>query len=344
MLSAVEREIIFENFYKIPTKNLQDSHLCGLIHVVPIKQRRSRKPQKQVLVQYSDSVEDNTAADHEHAAHYTYKVRTKQPDANNSCKEVSVCKKAFLSLHGITPAQLRRLQSSLCECLKSPVDKRGLHKSRPNAIPIEVENLINDHIRSFKPRQSHYSLRHNPNRYYLPETLSVRHMYRLFLEDYKIQVSYKVYWSIFHSKFNIKFGLPRTDTCTICDSFIQKLSAAENDEKIKATLKAQKELHLRKAKAFYDLKKKWKAKAKAGEAMVVCFDYMQNLPLPHIRDNLAFRCRQLWYYVFGIHNLADDQCTSITNVLLERVKMKLHRCYFIISQKSLILLHEPWLL
>lgn len=33
---------------------------------------------------------------------------------------------------------------------------------------------------------------------------------------------------------------------------------------------------------------------------------MQNLLLPHVRDNLAFRCRQLWYYVFGVHNLSDD--------------------------------------
>lgn len=43
--------------------------------------------------------------------------------------------------------------------------------------------------------------------------------------------------------------------------------------------------------------------------MVICFDYMQNLPLPHIRDNLAFRCRQLWYYVFGVHNLKDNSAS-----------------------------------
>ncbi|CAH1958008.1 unnamed protein product [Acanthoscelides obtectus] len=105
--------------------------------------------------------------------------------------------------------------------------------------------------------------------------------------------------------------MPRTDTCSTCDSLIQKIAAAENDES-RAPLLAEKELHLRKAKAFYDLKKKWQEKARNGEAMVVCFDFMQNLPLPHIRDNLAFRCRQLWYYVFGVHNLKDDSATMYT--------------------------------
>nr|CAI5821172.1 unnamed protein product [Callosobruchus analis] len=133
-------------------------------------------------------------------------------------------------------------------------------------------------------------------------------MYKMFLDEYKINVSYKVYWSIFHSKFNIKFGLSRRDTCSICDSLRLKEAAAEN-ENLKSTTAAERELHLRKAQAFYDLNKSWTVKAQSGQAMVICFDFMQNLPLPHIRDNLAFRCRQLWHYVFGVHNLADDKAS-----------------------------------
>jgi hypothetical protein len=53
----------------------------------------------------------------------------------------------------------------------------------------------------------------------------------------------------------------------------------------------------------------WKAKAKSGEATVILFDFMQNLPLPHIRNNAVFFAYQLWYYVFGIHNLANDDAT-----------------------------------
>nr|CAI5840937.1 unnamed protein product [Callosobruchus analis] len=102
------------------------------------------------------------------------------------------------------------------------------HENRPNAVPEEITNLIKLHITSLKPREFHYSLRENPNRYYLDERLNVRRMYRMFLDEYKINVSYKAYWSIFHSKFNIKFGLPRRDTCSICDSLRLK-EAAENE-------------------------------------------------------------------------------------------------------------------
>lgn len=46
--------------------------------------------------------------------------------------------------------------------------------------------------------------------------------------------------------------------------------------KVRVSLNAQKELHLTKAQAYYDLKKKWISKAKSGEAVVVCFDFLQN--------------------------------------------------------------------
>ncbi|KAF5278952.1 hypothetical protein FQA39_LY05630 [Lamprigera yunnana] len=36
------RNEILNRFYSIPTKNLQDSHLAGLIKMSPVKQRRSR--------------------------------------------------------------------------------------------------------------------------------------------------------------------------------------------------------------------------------------------------------------------------------------------------------------
>ncbi|CAH1098940.1 unnamed protein product [Psylliodes chrysocephalus] len=132
VLSEQERHAVFTEFYKIQSQNLQDSHLCGLIKVDPIKQR-SRESNRRNLVQYSNSSEDKYARpnDYDNAAAYRYKVRTKQIDNNKYYyKEVPVCKKAFLSLHGIiTPARLRRLQSSLCENLKSPIDRRGQHKN-----------------------------------------------------------------------------------------------------------------------------------------------------------------------------------------------------------------------
>ncbi|KAF2893539.1 hypothetical protein ILUMI_12634 [Ignelater luminosus] len=79
-----------------------------------------------------------------------------------------------------------------------------------------------------------------------------------------------------------------------------------------ATLTAERELHLRKADAFFDLKKRYKAKAEAGETEYLTFDFMQNLPLPYIPSNPAFYACQLWYFVFGIHNLVSKEATIYT--------------------------------
>ncbi|KAF2890202.1 hypothetical protein ILUMI_15971 [Ignelater luminosus] len=78
------------------------------------------------------------------------------------------------------------------------------------------------------------------------------------------------------------------------------------------TLTAEKELHLSKADAFFDLKRRYKAKAEAGEIECLTFDFVQNLPLPYIPSNPAFYARQLWYYVFGIHNLGRKEATIYT--------------------------------
>ncbi|KAJ8886271.1 hypothetical protein PR048_012480 [Dryococelus australis] len=72
----------------------------------------------------------------------------------------------------------------------SPLERRGKHVSRPNQKPIQVVSLVEDHVRSLKPRQSHYSLRQNPHATYLPETLSVKQMHAIFLDNYRIAVPY----------------------------------------------------------------------------------------------------------------------------------------------------------
>lgn len=63
-------------------------------------------------------------------------------------------------------------------------------------------------------------------------------MHKLFIDEYKIHFSYKVYWNNFKSKLNIKLGLPNTDTCNFCYSTSQKI-ADENDVK-KVNLEVKK--------------------------------------------------------------------------------------------------------
>lgn len=126
------------------------------------------------------------------------------------------------------------------------------------------------------------------------------------MEELRINITYtyRIYYTVFKTNFNIKFGFPRSDTCSICDELNLKIKCATDTAK--AELISQKTLHLHKAKKFRELKNAYKQKAQRGECMVISFDYMQNLPLSHIQTGDVFYSRQMWYYVFGIHDLAND--------------------------------------
>lgn len=270
----------------MPTKDYQDAHLCGLISIHLIARKRPR------------NADPDTRKDH--AASFTYKVRIGGQD-------IPVCHKAFLSLHGISKNRVTRLQSSLLVTGMSPKSQQGRHHSRPRKLPDVVKKLVENHINSYQARKSHYSLRDNPQRRYLPEDLTVADMHNHFLEMYQINIPYKSYWSILNT-FNIHFGYPRSDTCCLCDSLQQKINAAE-DEALKNQYAINKEVHLKKAEAFRKEKKKFVIKAKRGEITCLSFDFMQNLPLPHIPSGPVYYSRQLWYNVFGVHDLSDDSVT-----------------------------------
>ena len=94
--------------------------------------------------------------------------------------------KAFLSIHGISHPRLRRIQNHITSIGLAPKDKRGKHKNHPHAVPDQIIQLIHSHTQSFKGRQSHYSFTKNKNVRYLPETLSIKKMHKLFLQFYKI--------------------------------------------------------------------------------------------------------------------------------------------------------------
>jgi hypothetical protein len=221
-----------------------------------------------------------------------------------------VCKTAFINLHGITSARLRRIQISLVMTGASPKDLRGRHKDRPTEYPTELLNLIEMHINSFQPRQSHYTRRKNPERMYLSESLTMKDMHRMFVAEYCLNIPYNVYWHIFRTKFNIKFGYP----CAECDSFLHKLNAKDITDEEKGRLLMQKELHLRKSEAFRAIKKNYKAKVQAGEVLCFTFDFMQNLPLPHIPTNPVARL----------------PCILTMRAKLKKAQMKSHLCFYII--------------
>lgn len=302
--TAEERQLNILNFNQLQSVDEQNSFLSGLISVVPVNRRRSRKPNR----------EEAQA----HDASYAYKVRVVR---NTITVEVPVCYKAFLSMFGIGKKKLEFIQHSLKMTGLSPRDGRGKHNNRPRQLKDDVINKINDHIGSFKGRKSHYSMK-KTDRMYLPETLNIKKMFDLFKSaNPSVEVSYESYRNIFNSNFNLCFGYPRSDTCTTCDrhsanvrcidleiansnndidrnALIEKLRQAEN--KIK--------LHKIKASVFYKRKRTAKRKSRQlNNFEAICMDFGKNLPIPNLTTNDIYYKRQLSFFSFNIHILSDNR-------------------------------------
>lgn len=285
------RKSIINNFNSMTSNDEQNSYLSGLISIIQIKRRRSRKPEE--CASYHDSG-------------YSYRLRIKR---NDQVEEIPVCFKAFCSIHGITRGKVEFLQKSLKNEGKSPKDKRGAHSSKTNKLPDDTYNKMFNHINSFKGRVSHYSL-HDTKKVYLPEELNVKKMFSMFKEKFpSVKVSYESYRLMFNNKFNISFGYPRSDTCSTCDAFMAKvtsLKAEGNSEEEIRTLQVENTLHKRRAQAFYDRKRDAKKRAKTTPTFeAIALDYQKNIYLPNIPTNEVYYLRQLSVYSFNIHVLAS---------------------------------------
>ena len=198
-----------------------------------------------------------------------------------------------------------------------PKDQRGRHQNHSHQLNPEQSQMICDHIKSFKGRESHYC-RNKSRRLYLPNTLNISKMFSLFTESNpNMGVSYDSFRTIFNGCFNISFGYPRADTCSRCDELISKISHCDSKLEItpsdaetfkeKTTLQTEKELHQRKAEMFYVRKMAARERAKVDKStLAVAFDFQQELHVPNLTTNDVFYCRQLSVHSFNIHEFGGD--------------------------------------
>lgn len=219
VLTREQIEKLFSDFYSLDSKEQQDAYIAGCIQAHIVQRRRPRKVPE---VQDNNGNDANSGEDDNntlpsksanmyfHDKSFSYKVHIQQ---DNAIVEVPICQNAFLAIHAVTKGRLRTVQHALKLNQYSPRDMRGKHSNRPTAMPKPLITLIEYQINSFKSRQSYYSCRDNPKKFYLPEDLSVKSMHKMFLVEYQIQVPYRSYWKIFDT-FNISFGYPHSDELT----------------------------------------------------------------------------------------------------------------------------------
>lgn len=121
-------------------------------------------------------------------------------------------------------------------------------------------------------------------------------MYKVFVKDKPNYLKY------FKMHFGFSFGRPQIDVCSTCESLSVKLKDPLLCENSKRAVVAEMLVHKRRAKKSYTAMKQAQAN-KDDNTAVLSFDYMQNLPLPAIPVQEIFYLRQLWCFVFGIHDL-----------------------------------------
>jgi hypothetical protein len=115
-------------------------------------------------------------------------------------------------------------------------------------VPWKKEKSKN--TKSFTCRASHYGRRGAPGRKYLPSDLSVMKMHKMFRQQNHVDTSYALYYSVFHTRFNLGFGHPVTDACAECMNYKLSCADLEATDEVKRTKAAMFILHRRRARIF----------------------------------------------------------------------------------------------
>lgn len=260
-------ESIFNGFYSIDGKNQQDTYLPGLIECNPVTRRR---------ISVREDEDSSVKARHNT---FTFHVL-------DGAERIRVCKAAFISIHGITYCRVQRICKLLSEG-KAPVDKRGKKRS-VNAMPGEICLKIRNFVYSLEFKETHNAS--TVKKYIADPRLNIKELYDLFMkENSNIKMSYEFFRTYYKENLNFGFGKPQVDVCITCEELGIKLKNKALCDNSKRVAAAKLMIHKRRARKFY-----------------ICFDYMANLPLPHIPVQEVYYMRQLWMYTFCITELNSN--------------------------------------
>ncbi|KAB0802996.1 hypothetical protein PPYR_05182 [Photinus pyralis] len=234
---------------------------------------------------------------------------------------------AMCSLYQFSRKKIELIQRMLKNGQNAPTpDKRGRHANRPHKISERVIDRIENHIKKFPAEESHYSRNKNCYKKYLSPLLNITLMHKLYLEECKrdgleecFHIKLSSYSNIFSTKFNLSFGYPRSDTCSVCD-------AGKNTD-----------IHTENYKAAFASQKRDREKPMTeNNICYLTMDLQQTMPLPKLSTSKAFYLRQMWYYNFGIHCIIDHESKPFffnwTEDIANRGSIEIASCLYRFSQ------------
>ncbi|CAH2089032.1 unnamed protein product [Euphydryas editha] len=172
-------------------------------------------------------------------------------------------------------------------------EKRGGdHVSHKHA---HKKKAIMDFISKLNCEEPHYC-RGKTKRYYLPAELSINKLWLMYnnsqTDNLKVKKSY--FRNTFNQNYNLGFGSPRTDVCSTCLQFSEKIKI-EKDNNVRNKLLINQRIHKLKANAFFGY-----VKEEQSDLLTLSFDCQKNLCLPKTPDQSAYYSRQVNLFNFTI--------------------------------------------
>lgn len=258
--------------------------MLGLIQVAEVARRRHGT--------YDDAAESRRQTT------ICYTVPTGRGD------HVQVCRNTFSEIFALSHCKVQGLVKKKKSGSSIYVDNRGWSKG-PRKFTEDIRQQVIDHINSFPKEENHYS-RLKSNKEFLSPDLNIHRMFIAFGRRYpNSAVNYRFYSKVFKKNFpNLRFGRPRSDTCSTCDLLSNKMKTNPQDRR---ELSARLELHHRKAESARNklLEDSTASQQPTSDTMVISMDLEQVIFIPTLTHSDMFYSRQLSCFNFGLH-VADN--------------------------------------
>jgi len=168
-----------------------------------------------------------------------------------------------------------------------------------------VKEDIKCHIGQFQTVSSHYC-RRSSDRQYLPESLTLAEMYRMYTSEStamgRVPAKRKIYSDIFHSCYNVSFHRPKKDLCDLCEKFSR--STVEEQ----TAMKDRTDEHMHNKMFSRQLKEEEKRRAQTDHSIrAACFDLQQVLATPHSMSSQLYYRRKLATYNLTVFDMSSKQ-------------------------------------
>ena len=277
-----QKTFLFTDYYKIADHAKQKTYLMGLIQICKVDRRRHGK--------YENAEESRRQS----TVCYTV--------PNGKGEHIQVCRQTFSNIFALSHKAVQVLSEKKKMGEMVYTDKRG-KSNKPRKYGPLIREQIKEHIKSFPYEENHYS-RNKSKKQFLSSDLNVNRLYLAFrLKFPDINATYKYYMEVFKKDFpHLRFGRPKTDTCSVCDLHNNKIKCCQNDIDKNST-KEKLELHQRKAeKARIKMEEDANmSQVPTANITMMSIDLEQVLFLPTLTHTQMFYSRQLSCYNLGIH-------------------------------------------